>query len=56
MLKLKDRPVPIVNDPAAPPEEVSLTLYSIYLFNDYLRITFAIPQKRGAGWAELIIM
>ncbi len=26
-LKLKDRSVPIVHDPAAPPEVVSLTLY-----------------------------
>ncbi len=26
-LKLEDRSVPIVHDPAAPPEEVSLTIY-----------------------------
>ncbi len=51
--KLKDESVPIVHDPAAPPEEVSLTLY---IFYDYLRIAFAFPQKRGAGWAELISM
>ncbi len=44
-LKLKDGSLPIVHDPAAPPEEGSFTLY-IY---DYLRITFALPQKRGAG-------
>ncbi len=30
-LKLKDGSVPIVHDPAAPPEVVSLTLY-IYIF------------------------
>ncbi len=52
-LKLKDGLVPIVHDPAAPPEEVSLTLY---IFYDYLQITFALPQKRGVGWAELISM
>ncbi len=45
-LKLKDGSVPIFHDPAAPPEEVSLTLY---IFYDYLRIAFALPQKRGAG-------
>ncbi len=38
---------PIVHDPAAPPEEVSL-IYFLWLF--------ALPQKRGAGWAELISM
>ncbi len=43
-LKLKDGSVPIVHDPAAPPEEVSLTLL---IFYDYLRIAFALPQKRG---------
>ncbi len=32
-LKLKDRSVPIVHDPAAPPEVISLTLY---IFYDYL--------------------
>ncbi len=52
-LKLKDGSVSIVHDPAAPPEEVSLTLT---IFYDYLRITFGLPQKRGAGWAELISM
>ncbi len=51
--KLKDGSAPIVHDPAAPPEEVSLTLY---IFYDCLRIIFALPQKRGAGWAELISM
>ncbi len=45
-LKFKDGLVPIVHDPAALPEEVSLTLY---IFYDYLLITFALPQKRGAG-------
>ncbi len=46
-LKLKDGSVvPIVHDPAAPLEEVSLTLY---IFYDYLRIAFALPQKRGVG-------
>ncbi len=56
-LKLKDGSVPIVLDPDALPEVVSFTLYSIYIcFNDYLLITFALPQKSGAGWAELIIM
>ncbi len=52
-LKLKDGSVPIVHDPAAPPVEISLTLYVFY---DYLRIAFALSQKRGAGWAELISM
>ncbi len=52
-LRLKDGSVLIVHDPAAPPEEVSLTLY---IFYDYLRIAFALPQKRWAGWAELINM
>ncbi len=46
MLKFKDELVTIVHDPAAPPEEVSLTLFIIY---DYLQIVFALPQKRGAG-------
>ncbi len=46
-LKLKDGSVPIVHDPAAPPEVVSLTLYMF--FYDYLRITFALPRKRGVG-------
>ncbi len=55
-LKLKDGSVPIVHDPAAPPEEASLTLISHNIFNDYLRIAFALPQKRGAGWAEFISM
>ncbi len=36
--KLEDRSVPIVRDPAAPPEGVSLTLY---IFYDYLQIAFA---------------
>ncbi len=40
-LKLKDRAVSIVHDPAAPPEEVSLRLD---IFNDYLRIAFALPR------------
>ncbi len=44
--KLKDGAVPIAHDPAAPPEEVSLTLD---ILQDYLRITFALPQKRGMG-------
>ncbi len=52
-LKLKDGSVTIVHDPAAPPEEVIVTLS---IFYDYLRIAFALPRKRGAGWAELIIM
>ncbi len=43
-LKLKDGS--IVHDPAAPPVEISLTLYVFY---DYLRIAFALPQMRGAG-------
>ncbi len=30
-LKLKDRSVPIVRDPAAPPEEVSLPLYIFFM-------------------------
>ncbi len=47
-LKLKDGSVTIVRDPDALPEVVSLTLY-IYIFNDYLLITFALPWKRGAG-------
>ncbi len=51
-LKLKDGSVTIVHDPAAPPEEGSLTLYICY----YLRITFALPRKRGPGWRELISM
>ncbi len=48
-LKLKDGSIPIVHDPAAPPEEASLTLISHNIFYDYLRIAFALPQKRGAG-------
>ncbi len=52
-LKLKDGPLPIVHDPAAPPEEVSLTLFICY---EYLQIAFALSQKRGVGWAELISM
>ncbi len=48
-LKLKDGFVPIVHDPAAPPEE-------LYIFYDYLQIAFALLQKRWAGWAELISM
>ncbi len=47
-LKLKDGSVPIVRDPDALPEVVSLTLY-IYFCNDYLLITFALPRKRVAG-------
>ncbi len=43
-LKLKDRAVTIVNDSAAPPEEVSHFIF----FYDYLQITFALPQKRGS--------
>ncbi len=35
-LKLKDRSVPIVHDPAAPPEEGSLTLYFLSLFANRL--------------------
>ncbi len=54
-LKLKEGSVPIVRDQDALPEVVSLTLYSIYFFfYDYLLITFALPLKRGAGWAVLI--
>ncbi len=45
-LKLKDGSVTIVHDPAAPPEEGSLTLYICY---NYLRIAFALPWKRGPG-------
>ncbi len=45
-LKLKDGSVTIVHDPAAPPEEVIVTLS---IFYDYLRIAFALPQKRGRG-------
>ncbi len=52
-LKLKDGSVTIVHDPAAPPEKVIVTLS---IFYDYLRIAFALPRKRGVGWAELIIM
>ncbi len=48
-LKLKDGSVTIVHDPAALPEEVSLTLISHNIFYDYLRIAFVLPQKRGAG-------
>ncbi len=48
MLKLKDGSVPIVHDPDALPEVVSPTLY-IYIFNDYLLITFALPWKKGTG-------
>ncbi len=45
LLKVKTkRWISKVHDPAAPPEEVSLTLY---IFYDYLRIAFAFPQKRG---------
>ncbi len=40
-LKLKDGAEPIVHVPAAPPEELSLTLD---IFYDYLRIAFALPQ------------
>ncbi len=35
-LKLKDGSVPIVHDPAASPEEASLTLISHNIFYDYL--------------------
>ncbi len=45
-LKLKDGSVPIVHDPAACPEEESLTLYICF---NYLWIAFALPQKRGPG-------
>ncbi len=51
--KLKTGSVPIVRDPNAPSEEVSLILYIIY---DYLQIAFALQRKRGAGWAEHISM
>ncbi len=49
--KLKDGSVPIIRDPDALPEVVSLTLYSIYIFffNDYLLITLALPRE---GWGE----
>ncbi len=30
--------------------------YFTQYFYDYLRIAFALPQKRGAGWAEFISM
>ncbi len=40
-LKLKVGAEPIVHFPAAPPEELSLTLD---IFYDYLRIAFALPQ------------
>ncbi len=50
-LKLKDGSVLIVHDPAAPPEEVSLTLF---IFYDYLRITSS-TEERG-GWAVIISM
>ncbi len=52
-LKLKDGSVPIVHDPAPRPEEGSLTFYICY---NYLWMAFALPQKRGVGWAELISM
>ncbi len=62
-LKLKDGSVPIVRDPDALPEVVSLTLNSIYIyiyiymfFYDYLLITLALSRKRVTGCAELIIM
>ncbi len=45
-LKLKDGSVTIVHDPAAPSEEVIVTLS---IFYDYLRIAFALPRKRGVG-------
>ncbi len=45
-LKLKDGSVTIVHDPAAPPEEVIVTLS---IFYDYLQIAFALPRKRGRG-------
>ncbi len=46
-LKLKDGSVPIVHDPAAPPEVGSLTL-NIF-FNDYLRITLLFHRREGWG-------
>ncbi len=49
--KLKDGSISIVHDPAAPPEEVSLTLYMFY---DYLQIAFALPQKRGEGGETIL--
>ncbi len=45
-LKLKDGSVPIVHDPAAPPEEVSLTLY-IYFFMIICKSPFLL---HGRGW------
>ncbi len=47
-LKLKDGSVPIVHDPAAPPEEVSLTLY-IYLFMIICESPFLL---HGRGWRQ----
>ncbi len=47
-LKLKDGSVPIVRDPDALPEVVSLTFYSIYIFKDYLLITFSLPRTRNS--------
>ncbi len=48
ILQLKDGSVPIVHDPDALPEVVSLTLH-IYIFYDYLLITFALLWKKGTG-------
>ncbi len=56
-LKLKDGSVPIVLDPDALPEVVSLTLYSIYIFLWLFAYHLcSLTEERGAGWAELIIM
>ncbi len=49
MLKLKDRPVPIVNDPATPPEEVSLTLYSIYFLMIICKSPLLFHRREGRG-------
>ncbi len=48
-LKLKDGSAPIVHDPAAPPEEVSLTFNFLWLFTN--RVCSSTEER-----AELISM
>ncbi len=50
-LKLKDGSVPIVHDPAAPPEEVSLTLF-IFLWLFANRICSSTEERGGVSRAH----
>ncbi len=44
--------VPFVHDPAAPPEEVSITFYFLWLFANRV----CSSTEESGGWAELISM